>query len=190
MLVLDLGLFLLDGERLGNVDHVEHDEYHGEDAHCDPQCGSCVADRGVGRVAHQVTHQHRNDGRGNRVERTAELDQLVTLLAAAAERIEHRVDDGVEHTHREARDECADQVNRETARFARKILDTHADETDCHGRKRRLLVADALEHHTGRNPHHRIGDEVGEIAQLRHPVRHGELVLDNYAQRIRKPRHE
>ena len=44
--------------------------------------------------------------------------------------------------------------------------------------------------HTGRNTHKRIGYKIGGISQLGHPVRHGKLVLHDYAQRVRKARHE
>ena len=190
LVLLRLGGLLLDGIRLGDRDHGEHDEGHGEDTHGDEQRGRSVADRRAGHVAHQITDQNRHDGGRDRVERTAELDQLVTPLAAAAEGVEHRIDHRIEHTHRETRDERADEVNREAAGHAREVLDTHADKTDRNGRQRRFLVADAVEHQTRRNTHEGVGDEIGRITQLRHPVRHRELVLHDHAQRIGEARDE
>ena len=70
------------------------------------------------------------------------------------------------------------------------LLNTHADEAHGDGGQRRLLVADAVEHQAGRNAHEGIGDEVGRITQLRHPVRYRELILHDHAQRIRETRYE
>lgn len=191
MLVLfGLGALLLDSVRLGNINHVEDNEHYGKNSHGDEQGRSGIADRGTGHISHQVTYQNRDDRCRNRIERTAELNQLVALLTAAAQRVEHRIDHRIEHAHREARDECAHEVNGKTACLTRKILDTDTDEPDGHSCQSRLLVTDPIEHHTGRNTHHGIGDEIGKIAQLRHPVRYGELILDDYAQRVCETRHE
>ena len=83
VLVLLGGLFVRQGERFGNLHHEHHDEGQREDAHGDEQGGCGVADRGLCGVPHEITYQHRNDRGGQRVERTAELHELVATVAAA-----------------------------------------------------------------------------------------------------------
>ena len=190
VLVLLGGLFVRQGERFGNLHHEHHDEGQREDAHGDEQGGCGVADRGLCGVPHEITYQHRNDRGGQRVERTAELHELVAAVAAAAQRIEHGVDHRIEHTHRETRNEGADQIDAETGHQTRKIRDADADEAYGHGSERRLLVADALEHQARRQTHEGVGDEIGRVAELRHEVRRAELVLDDDSHRVLEPRHE
>ena len=51
---------------------------------------------------------------GNSLKELAEefpnLDVLVTLVSAASENVEHRIDNGIEHTYAESADECAEKI--------------------------------------------------------------------------------
>ncbi len=122
----------------------------------------------------------------DRVARTAELDQLVALVAAAAQSVEHRVDHDIEHAHREAGHERAQHVYAERLDITREELYAHADEADRDGRQRGKLVTLAFEDYTGRNTHAGISDEVGQCAQLRKRVARMELVLYDDAHRSRE----
>ena len=182
------GRFVGYHERLRYVGQVEHHERKQEYAHRKPQCRGGALDGLSG--AHQVTAEHRNYRRTERIERTAELHELVTAVAASSDGVEHRVDHRVEHAHRETADEGAHDVYRETLHAAAQIYHRHSDEADGNGRERRTLVADALEHHSGRKSHKGICDEVGRIAELRLPVGEIELLLHDYSERVLETRDE
>ena len=118
------------------------------------------------------------------------FENAPSIYTIAAQRIEHGVDHRIEHTHRETRNEGADQIDAEAGHQTRKIGDADADEAYGHGSERRLLVADALEHQARRQTHEGVGDEIGRVAELRHEVRRAELVLDDDSHRVLEPRHE
>ena len=179
--------------RFGNLHKIEHDKRQCEDADRNEKRRIRLVDRGSGHITHQVTDENRNDRSRNRVQRAAELDQLVAPLTAAAERVQHRVDHGVEHTHRETGHKSPRQVDGKghvLRHDTREELRAYADDTDGNRSQSGLFVTDPLEQHTGRNAHESIGDEIGGIAQLRHPVGYAELVLDDYAERIGQSGHE
>ena len=139
----------------------------GEYGHCDDHCRSCVLYACVLHLsAHEVTQEYRSDGAAYGVAGTAELNESVALVSAAAQGVEHRVDDDVEHTHREAGDEGADHIYEEALRRTGNPLDGHTDETDDDGGEGGELISLPLEYDAGRNAHAGIGNEVGEGAEL------------------------
>ena len=176
--------------RFRNLHERKYDKRQRENSHRQEKRRVGLADRGAVYVAHQVADQHRYDRSADRVARTAELHQLVPAITSAPERIEHRVYHGVQHTHRKTGYESADQIDGKTFDLSGQERNPYADETDDNGRKSRLLITDALQHDTRRNTHAGVSDEVGEVSQLRHPVRYLELFLHDNAHRVLKPRNE
>ena len=72
----------------------------------------------------------------------------------------------------------------------RQESDTYTDKPDGYGKKRGLLITNALQQHTGRNSHKGISDKVSRISQLRHKVTGSELTFNNDSHRILKPCHK
>ena len=117
-------------------------------------------------VTDKATDENRHKRSGERVEHTAELDELVAFVTATTEGVEHGVDHRVEHTHAETGDKGADEVNPETANTvpAGHVLEEDAHKADDDGEKGGVLVTDFLQKQSRRNTHHGISDEVGRIA--------------------------
>ena len=165
----------------------KHDKNQGENAHGDEKGGVAILDGGLGHIPHQVPDKHRNDGGRNGIARAAELYQLVTPLAAAAQGVQHGIDHRVQHAHGETGHEGTNQINAEGSGDSRKEHDGHPHKTDSDGPQGGFFVTQAFQHHTGRNAHERIGDKIGEITELRHEVTDAELVFHNDSERILKP---
>ena len=178
------------GGVLGDIGEENHEECHGEDGQRSVHQREYLTDLSLCDLGDQQTREDDDEGTHQRIERTADLNELVTLVAAAREFVEHGVHDDVQHTHREACDERAQKVDAERTDESRNGLDRNADETDGDGDQRRLLVAHVLEHVARGDTHHGIGDEVGEHAERTHPVGHAELVLQHVAHRRRQVGHE
>ena len=177
--------------RLGDARARDDQERDRKDAHRDHERRTRVAERRVLRdFANQQAEDHRRERCSNRVERAAELHELVALVTAAAERVEKRIGDEVQHAHRKARDERADHVDGEGADEPRKQLDRKPRETDRNRRERRELVALALQDEPARNAHEEIGEKVRKVAELAERVGRIELILRNNAHRAREIRHE
>ena len=165
----------------GDCNCCDDEESHCEYGHRDIEQQVNRADGGgFGNLADKHTHEQRGDGTGERVARAAHLHELVALVAATAQEVEHGVNDHVEHTYREAADECAKEVDivveRDTedsrigAYLAREPLEYEADEADNHGPLSCALVADILKHFAGGNTHEQICQEVHEVADHARPV--------------------
>ena len=117
--------------RLGNLGEPDDEECDGEDCHCNDHHGSslghgCICDA----AADEPTYEDRSDGAAGGVAGAAPLDELVALVAAAAQSVEHRVHNEVEHAHREAGNEGAEHIHAETLHVAGEELDRHADKAD------------------------------------------------------------
>ena len=165
--LIDIGVALLC--RLRDSDKVYDNECHCEYAHCNEEQRSHIAHGGLVRYgADKDTNQQRGEGTGEGIEGTSGLDELVAPVAAAAQDVEHGVNNGVEHTYAEAADECTGEVhiNCGAAHYlqAGKPLDHHAEETGCKGDESGLLVAYLLEHLTSGNTHEQVCCEVHHVA--------------------------
>ena len=128
-----------------------------------------------------------------RIERRTGLQKLVALVAAAAQEVEHGVDDRVEHADAEAADEGAEQVNDEVelegdalahvadgdvgTDDAGEVLHEETRGTDGHGDEGRLLVTDAHEHAAGRDTHEEVGQEVHHVTHHAERIGTGVLVF-------------
>ena len=141
-------------------------------------------------VSHEVAYEYGCQRRAERVEGRAELNELVAPFFVAAERFQHGIHHGVEHAHREARNEGSGEVDAVASRTPCEPHDAYACEAYCDGRQSGLFVPHPLEHHARRNAHERIGDEVGQVAELGLEVRGGELRFDDDAHRILQARDE
>ena len=188
-LVLD-GLALLG--RLGDLHQGNDDESDGEYGHGDEEQRSHVGHRGlVSDGTDEDTHEERGEGSGEGIHGTTDLDVLVALVATAAEDVQHRVDNGVEHTDAEAADECTEEVNDQGEHVASDLtgepLHEYADETYGEGDKRGLLVTDLHQHLSGGNTHEEVCGEVHEVAEH---AGVGELDLPDVAERSGHVGHE
>ena len=86
--------------RLGNVHDGQYDEYDSEDTHSDEQCRVSITDTCIlADGTDQITTQYRNDRSRNRIQRTTELDQLITLFTTTCKCIQQRVYYRIQHTH-------------------------------------------------------------------------------------------
>ena len=174
----------------GNIREENDDEGKREDGHGDEQGRIGVGNLGIGRISDQVADQHGANRGGEGVAGTTPLNQLVATVAATAEGVEHRVDDGVEHAHREAGDEGAEKIDAEAFDYAREEGYAHADKAHQDGGQCRELIALLRQDEACGKAHHRIGDEVGGIAELRQEVRRAELALDDNTEGILQAGHE
>ena len=165
----------LHGSLLGffNLGEDNHNESKNEDGEGNHQSRRSIGDFSSGSIGNQSTHKDVASHGCGAVEHTAELDKLVTLVAATAEEVEHGVYHAVEDTHAEACDECADEVNGEhetevllCVKLAAVPLDEDADNTDNQADEGRFLVAVFGNQHTGGNTHEEIGEEVAVVADL------------------------
>ena len=93
-------------------------------------------------LSDECADEHRCERGGEGVECAADHVQLVTAVTATSEEVEHRVNDGVEHTYTEAAEECAEEIDSETAHGTADPLYRHADETECDSSQGRFLVAE------------------------------------------------
>ena len=171
--------------RLGDVSQQDDDEGQGEDGHGDDHGWCGVAHLGgLHGAADEVTQKDGRDGAADGIAGAAELDELVAVVSATAESVEHRVDSGVEQAHGDAGHEGAEHVDAEGDRgidITRKELDAHADEADNGGQEGGELVAAALEDHPRGDAEAGVGDEVSQRAELREGVAGAELRLDDDA---------
>ena len=102
LLMLNLALLCLFKNRFRQFREEKHNQCECKNAHCNKQCRTCSTQReALQSVAHKIAYKHRADCRSQRVGRATELQQLVALIATTTKRVEHRVYNSVEHTHRE-----------------------------------------------------------------------------------------
>ena len=117
--------------RLRNLRKRNHNECNGKDAHCDHKSGSRLDERRIlGDFTDEPTQNHRRKRRADRVERAAELHELVALVSATAQGVEERIDHKVQHAHRKACDERTGHIDGERADVSGKKLDAHASKAD------------------------------------------------------------
>ena len=133
-------------------------------------------------LADKRTDEDRRRRAGERIERGADHVQLIALVAAAAEQVEHRVDDHVQHADREAAHERATQIHAERDKGvaigrkrdeAGKILDEHTHEARRDAGHCRELIALLCEHLAGGNPHEEIG---GKVHHVTHHAKRGRAI--------------
>ncbi len=190
-------------------DHGQDHERSGEHGHGDVHHQVHVRDlRGLRDLADERADENRRRRAAERVERRADHVQLVAAVAAAAEEVQHRVHDHVQHADREAANERAEKVDVEAERLAADKRERSAVATDAHlagdelhghagktrrdGDERRLLVAALREHPASGNAHEEVGEEVHHVA---HHAPHvgavdAGLVLPHVAHRRGQVRHE
>ena len=89
----------------------DNEESHDEHAAGNEQGRSRVGHMSLGGIADESTHEDIHSHSGSTVEHATNLYHLVAFVAAAAQNVKHGIDNGVEHTHAEARNECTDEVN-------------------------------------------------------------------------------
>ena len=170
--------------RFRDIRKEDDHESDGEDSHGDNHHRSGLGNGSVlDAAAYEPTDKDRSEGCTDGVAGATPLDQLVTLVATATQGVEHRVDDDVEHAHRETCDECAEHIDREGLGITGKELHTHSDESHDHGEQGCELVTFPLEDKTCRNTHTCVGDEVREGSELGHGLGCSELVGDDNAHR-------
>ena len=138
--------------RLLNLSEEDHDEANDEDGQGNQQGRGGIGNLGFGGLADERTHEDVNRNGSRRVEYPADLDELVTFVAAAAEQVQHGIDDGVQHAHAETGDEGSDEIDPETHAAAGPL---HEDADDAHGKGHQsgLFVAELLDEHTRRDTH-------------------------------------
>ncbi len=177
--------------RLGNLGEPDDEEGDGEDCHCDDHHGSCLGHCCIcDAAADQPAYEDRSDGAAGGVAGAAPLDELVALVAAATQGVEHRVNDDVEHAHREAGHEGAQHIDSEALHITGEELDSHADKTDGNGCQGGEFIALALEDKAGGDAHASISNEVGEGSKLRESLGCAELIGDNHAHGTSEVRNE
>ena len=111
--VLVLRLYLSEC-RLWDCHTTDDHKRDGEYGHTDEQERSHIAHtRVLGDGTYEDTSQQRGQRTRQRVHRTTDLNQLVTLVATTSEKVQHRVDDGVQHTDAETADECSEQIDQQ-----------------------------------------------------------------------------
>ena len=159
-----LDLLLMRFLDLGEVDDDEGDDEDGDGAE---QHRADLSDRRtLGDGTDIGTDHDRSDGSGEGVAGAAELEQLVALRSAAADEVQHRVDDRIQHTDAKTADERAQQVDGEagdTGAETGEVLNDQAHDTDRDGDQRRLLVADLGQHVSGGDTHEEVSQEVHEV---------------------------
>ncbi len=166
--------------RLGNFDKLDDDEREREHANANPKERGDVAHACV--IRHSANHDTGEEGgqcASERVHCAANLYELVAAVTAAAQDVEHRVDDRVEHADAEAANEGAKEVDEEVERNGLAVIAHYLDvvaedagrilyEKACYADnerdERRLLIADLGKHLAGGNSHEEIGCEVHHVA--------------------------
>ena len=130
-------------ERLGQFGEKQHDQCKCKNTHRNikSRTGS-LQRKPFQRAAHQVTDKHRANRCSKRIGSAAKLQKLIAFLAASAKRIQHWIDNRVQHTHREACHKRANQINGKDSGFkrARQKHQCHACQPDKHCRYRRKAI--------------------------------------------------
>ncbi len=166
------------GLRLLYINKGDNDECGHEDGDTGYYEGSYRCHGGLlGQCADEDTDEHGGQRAGKRVERAACLDELVALVSAATEQVEHGVNDGVEHAHAETADERAEEVDKEVEGGgiftadddyigtcnARQQLDAKADGAHGEGDEGGFFVTVTDEHVACRDTHEKVSGEVHKV---------------------------
>ena len=177
--------------RFRNLRKRDNHERNSKDAHGNHERGSGLDERRIlGDFTNEPAEHHRRERRTHRIERAAELHELVALVSAAAKSIEKRVHNQVQHAHRKACNERTRHIDGERADVAGKKLDAHASKANGYSGKRRELVALALEDESAGDTHEEVREEVRKVSKLRKRIGSVELVLCDNAHRTCKVGHE
>ena len=127
----------------------QYDECCNKDSQCYVHCGSCVNNC---RVFRYLTNQSSEDNVNSHsccaVESTAYLNQLVSSVAAAAKDIEQRIYYGVEHTHAETGDKCAEKINPHAFKSSGEEFQHHTDNSYDERKECCLFVTEFHDEHT------------------------------------------
>lgn len=167
--------------RLGNVGKGYDYECNCEDCHCDYHYGSGLGNRCIGYcAAYEPAYEYRGDGSADRVAGTSELDELVTLVSAAAQSVEHRIDYNIEHTHCETCNECSGNVNCKRLYITRKELDSDSHDTYDDSGAGSEFITFPLEDETCGDSHTGVSDKVSEGTQLGERLACSELIGYDY----------
>ena len=160
-----LGLF-----NLGEADNDESDDEDGEGNH---QGGGSIGDASLGDVSNEGAHKNVAANGSRAVEYATNLDELVTLVAATTEEVEHGVNNAVEDTHAETSDKGTGEVNAEyetevtfSVNLAAEPLDENTGSADGEADESSLLVAELGDEHAGGDTHDEVGDEVAVVTNL------------------------
>ena len=183
---------------VGNGDEREDDEGQCKHSHSDVEHQVDVHHLGVGRHrSDECTDEQRRECSRQRVKRAADHVELVTAVAATTNQVEHRVDNGVEHTDAEARDEGTQQVDHEAGHAdgqqARAELyeDAHKASGDTH--QGRLLITNLRQHLAGGDSHEEVSQEVHGVTEHTDHVgaaRVGERIFPDDTDRCGEVRYE
>ena len=116
---------------LGQRDDYECDneDYHGDDHHRSSLSHCGLRDG----ATYEPSYECRSDSTTDRVTSTTELNELITLISATAQRVEHRIHTDVKKTHRETCYECTCYINSERLHITGSELDGYTHETDDNG---------------------------------------------------------
>ena len=86
--------------RLRNLCKGNDDGCECEDGHCNDHCRSSILDsRIVNASSHEIAQQNRSYCATDGVAGTSKLNETVACISTAAESVEHRIHNDVEHTH-------------------------------------------------------------------------------------------
>ena len=182
-----------------NLGEEYNDESDSKDSEGNPQSGSCVSNLGFRSIGNERTHQNVAGNSSRAVEHTTNLNELVALVAATAEKVQHGVDNAVQDTHCQTSDESTEQVNAEYDADVGAVacidetaapLNQDAYDTDSKTDESGLLVAELGNQHTSGNTHHEVSDEVTDVANLSKCITDFALVLDDCCHRSTEVRHE
>ena len=100
--------------RFRHLCEKHHDECRREKEHAHYKDGRNIQHfRAFHFAAYEQARHERREHAAYEVERTADQHELVPLVSAAAERVQHGVDDDVEETRRESGKERAHDIRRE-----------------------------------------------------------------------------
>ena len=158
----------------------DDDEGNHENGQSNHQGWRSVGNLSLGSVTDKSTH---NNIYGNcccAVEHATRLDELVPLVTAATEEVQHRVHNGVEDTHTAARNKSAAEIDCHAAPTG-EPLDDYARNANEQADEGSLLVAPFLNHHASGEAHDQIGTEVAVVANHGHEVGRAELVFHDDA---------
>ena len=161
--------------RFRNGHEIDDNERNGEYGQRNQQQRTDIRHRRVLRngTDHR-TGQQRSQRGYQRVACTTGLNQLITTVTTATQRVQHRVNNGVEHTYAETADERAQQVHEQRGQAdgheAAEELHQHAYETRSQGHQRGLFVTDLRQQFARRNTHNQVRCKIHHVAQHAGPL--------------------
>src|SRR5574344_734157 len=85
--------------RFRNMRKEYDDKSKCKNSHCNEQGRISICNLRLGRVTNQISYKHGHYRCCEGIQRAAELNELIALVSAAAESVQHRVHNRIEHTH-------------------------------------------------------------------------------------------